>query len=217
MKFKNIDLFIFDMDGLIFETEKLYLKFLPEVMKQLGYTPDINTINQTIGMNLSSMKQLYENKYGKDFPFATLSEKVYEKLIDHNEKYGLELVPGVLDVLNYLHDKGKKCVIASSSGIDIIKKYIKKNNLEKYFCDYTAGNEITHGKPNPEIFLLAARKQNVNPNNCIVFEDSYNGIRAGVNANMHTIMIPNVQKANAEMENISSLILKNIKEILMYI
>lgn len=215
--FKNIDLFIFDMDGLVFETEKLYLKFIPEVLKEKGYIPNDDIIHNSIGMTTKNTEILYKSHFGDDFPFSYFTEKIYEKLLDYNKKNGLELCNGVLEVLEYLNKHGKKCVIASSSDAYIIKEYLKKNNLSKYFIDITAGNEVTHGKPDPEIFLLASKKQNVDPKNCIVFEDSYNGVRAAKNANMKAIMIPNVQKPTDEMKEISTLILNSIKEILMYL
>lgn len=217
MKFNNIELFIFDMDGLIFETEKIFLKIMPEVIKSLGYPVNKDIIYNSIGMTTKNIENLYKNYYGENFPYSTFSKKIHQKLLEHNKLYGLELCDGVIDVLKYLKENNKKCVIASSSDKFIINEYINRNNLSSFFIDYTAGSEVTHGKPNPEIFLLAAKKQNVDPKNCIVFEDSYNGIRAAYKANMKAIMVPNVLDPNEEMENICTLIIKNIKEILKYL
>lgn len=217
MNFKDIKLFIFDMDGLIFETEKLYAKFIPEVIAEKGYNPDDNLIHSTIGMNTKDTEILYKKFYGDDFPFDFYSSRIYEKLLDYNEKYGLELCEGVLDVLRYFKKIGKPCVLASSSDRSVVNSYLKKNNLEEYFTDITTGDEINNGKPAPDIFLLASKKQNINPKDCMVFEDSYNGIRAANSANMKAIMIPNIQAPTEEMKKLSTLILKNIKEILKYV
>lgn len=216
-KFKDIDLFIFDMDGLIFETEKLYLKFIPEVLKEKGYVPNDDLIHKSIGMTAKNTEILYKSHFGEDFPFDYFTKKIYEKLLDYNKKNGIDLCDGVLEVLEYLNKQGKICVIASSSDSYVVKAYLKRNNLTKYFSNITTGDEVIHGKPNPEIFLLSAKKQNVEPKKCMVFEDSYNGIRAATSANMKAIMVPNVQEPTDEMKRICTLILKSIKEILMYI
>lgn len=217
MKFKNIKLFIFDMDGLVFETERLYLKFLPESISELGFTANEDILQGSIGMNMKSTRALYLNHYGKDFPFETLSKLVHKKLMTYNEKNGLDLCPNVLELLSYLKERKLPCVIASSSNRDMIQTYLKRNNIEDYFVDIYSGDEVTNGKPDPEIFLLAAKKQNISPDNCMVFEDSYNGIKAAHSAKMKAIMVPNILQPNDEMKALADLILDNIYMIKDYL
>lgn len=108
------------------------------------------------------------------------------------EQYGLDEKPGVRAILLFLRSHNYKIAVASSSGKDIIKRNLQRSGLEKFFDVVTSGTEVSHGKPEPDVFLLAARRLGLNPQECYVFEDSLNGVKAGMAAGCVTVMVPDM-------------------------
>lgn len=214
---KKIDeykLYIFDMDGLIFDSENLYINYAPKILEKMGFDHVNNPIKKTIGVNSKTAQKIFSEFYGPSFDFEFYRNSIHNYLMDYNEKNGIKILDGVIDFLTYLNENNKTAVIASSSSKETIEKYTKRNGIDIYFKGYISGLEIKNGKPAPDIFLEIAKRFNVKACDCIVFEDSFNGIRAAKNADMCAIMIPNVLEPDDEMKKLSDKIYVSFKEIL---
>lgn len=193
------ELFIFDMDGLMFDTEYLFMNFLIETAARSGYciTPELYC--QTIGCNGTLLKQKMLTVLGQDYPFEEISKKTKEKIKDYTLSYGLPEKEGLHDLLNHLKKKKIPCCVASSSDSSLVKMYLKKNQLQSYFSFIIGGDQVTKTKPEPEIFLKACEYFHIAPENCCVLEDSENGILASVAANIPVICIPDLKLPRQEI------------------
>lgn len=205
----KIELCIFDMDGLIFDTEKVYIEEFPKILKEYGYILNKDKLIKTLGMNSKSCREYYENLFpGINF---TKMEDILENRLKSISKEGkLTLMKGVLELLEYLKYNNINCALASSSRKDKILQFLNDNNIMKYFKYVISGEDIINGKPNPEIFEKCMEYFNVSPENVYIFEDSYNGIRAANASKANAIMIPDILNPDEEMEKLSYKIFDNL-------
>lgn len=183
--------FIFDLDGVIVDTAKYHFLAWQRLASQLGieFTPEHN--EQLKGVSRVRSLDLIL-KLGK---IEALQEDKNKWLIQKNTEYlsyiekvdQTEILPGVLSVLNYLKEHQQNIVLGSAS--KNARPILEKTGIIHYFDVIVDGNDVTNAKPDPEVFLQGAKKMNVTPNNCIVFEDSVAGIQAANMANMISIGI----------------------------
>ncbi len=183
---------IFDMDGLLFDTERLYQRAETEIAKLMGFTPDpdfTNAISGTTG-------QTAYNVITRFYPTADPVE-FWDSIIDWVRKeleHNVPKRPGVDEILSFLQGQGVKMAVASSSDRDMIENNMHRAGLEKYFSAIVSGSEVEHSKPEPDIFFEAARRIGIPAEECYVFEDGVNGARAGIAAGCATVMIPDLMQ-----------------------
>lgn len=196
----RVDGVIFDMDGLILDTEKVSHKCFTDVTKKYGYEMDKDFYCTLIGRNLKGIRELFEQKYGKDFPFDKIYEEKIDIMMDFIDKNGVELKKGVLELLEYLAVKNYKIALATSTKRERATILLDKVGIREKFMASVCGDEVINSKPDPEIFLKAAEKLGVKPENCIVLEDSGAGIEAAYNAGMIPINVPDMKVPDEEMK-----------------
>lgn len=180
---------IFDMDGLLIDSEKLYRKASFELLNQFGKIPGEDLFKKCIGRKLAQSMAIYVEMM--DLPVSPdkmlyLMQKTMTKLIGEE----LTMMPGALDILEFYNGK---CPIALATGSTktILKAVLEKTNIEKYFDVILSSDEVKNGKPEPDIFLKAMEKLQVENDKCIIFEDAQNGVIAGRRAGAYVIAIPN--------------------------
>ena len=210
---------IFDLDGVIVDTAKYHFKAWKNIAKQLGFefTKEQNETLKGVS-RINSLNVLIELS-GK-----IVSDKEKEDLlISKNKEYlsfvaemkSDEILDGILAVLDYLDDNNISYALGSASkNAPLI---LKKIGLYDRFTAIVDGNDVVHGKPNPEVFLKAAEKLKIKPENCIVIEDAVAGIQAANNANMLSIGIgeqDNLCHADIILKNTDRLTIKLLKSIL---
>ncbi|MDO5089061.1 MAG: HAD family phosphatase [Leptotrichiaceae bacterium] len=188
--FENLDLFIFDMDGLLFDTETVYVDYGKKLAENKGYIINDSIVEKTTGMTNEATKAIYIEEFGEDFPYDELSSEIYKYIIEQGKKCQIPLMEGVEEFLEYLYDNGKKMVLATSADRLMADTLIENKGLKKYFSFIITSNDVKNGKPDPEVFLIGAEKVGVSPERTVVFEDSLNGIRAAYSAGMLPVMIP---------------------------
>lgn len=214
---KQVQAVIFDMDGVIFDSERLVIECW-QVIADKYEIPDIVEICMRVqGNNRVETAKRFREKYGNDFPYEIYKNKVTALF---RERYGngkLPLKPGVLEVLTELKRKRVPLALASSTRMDIVKLELEEAHLLPYFDAVLGGDMAPRSKPEPDIFLAAAAALGVVPENCYVLEDSYNGIRAAHRAGMHPVMIPDMQQPTEEIRGLAEVILDNLMEALEYL
>ncbi len=203
---------IFDMDGLLVDTEPLWMKAEIELFSSLGLNLTEEDCKKMQGVKIPDViKHWYQVK-----PWKNLSlEQTQQKLLETVKQMFLEhakLMPGVIQTLEFFRSKNIPMAIASSSTPELINIIVKKFQLNKYFEFTHSSINEKHGKPYPDIYLTAAQRLNVEPPNCIVFEDSINGVLAAKRAGMFVIAVPYPENFNDPQYKIADLKLKSLEQ-----
>jgi len=181
---------IFDMDGLIIDSEPLWRKSEMEVFKSIGYHFTEDMCIQTMGMRIDEVVQYWHNIFEWREPsIDEVVDKIQKKLIENVKLHGKAL-DGVDYSIKMLKDNGYQIALASSSSLKIIDVVLNKLSLHNSFDVVHSAQDEEFGKPHPAVFLTTANRLNIVPENCIVLEDSKAGMLAGLNANMKVIVIP---------------------------
>jgi len=178
---------IFDMDGVISDTQKIHAKVEKEILSRFG----INISSKEITKRYSGVKtsEFFDDILKRQPQPYNLNELMVEKwkrMTKLGEK-SIDEIDGATELIRHLHNTGFKMAVASASNQAYVKNVIRSLNLEKYFEFLVSGDMVTKGKPDPEIFLLAASKLQVNPKNCLVIEDGTSGMQAAKMGNMKCI------------------------------
>ena len=181
---------IFDMDGLIIDSEPLWRKSEMEVFHSMGYHFTEEMCIQTMGMRINEVVKYWHDQFGwKSHSIKEVIDNIQDKLIENVKNHGKAL-EGVDTAIEYLNKRNILTAIASSSSFKIIAAVTEKLKLkDKFNIIHSAENEI-EGKPHPAVFLSTSDKLGVKPEECIVLEDSKFGMQAGLHAGMKVIVIP---------------------------
>lgn len=194
MKFKGA---IFDMDGLLFDTEQVYQDTWHEIAAERGITLGEGFLEAVSGTNGSRMCQVIVDFYhvsdGTEIMLECL-KRVRQKLASY-----VPVKKGAPEILSSFQKAGIRMAVASSSSLEQIRANLHTAGMEDYFDTLVSGSEVAHGKPAPDIFLYAAERLGLKPEECFVFEDSENGIRSGHAAGCAAIMIPDLIAPSPEI------------------
>lgn len=209
----KLEAVIFDMDGVIFDSERLVLEGWKEIARKYDF-PDIEEVYyRTIGVNAVVTREIYFEHYGNDFPYDIYKK---EASAAFHEKYGegrLPMKPGIVELLTFLKEKGYKIGVASSTREAVVRQEITDAGLLPYFDNLTCGDMLKKSKPEPDIFLMACDSLKVKPENALIIEDSYNGIRAAYRAGAIPVMVPDMVAPDEEMKRLSHKICKDLSEV----
>lgn len=186
-------LMIFDMDGLIFDTERLFMECEQQIAKDYGYDMTLERYCQTLGLNGQQLKDTMLRMFGAGYPFEEISKKTRETLNAQNKNKALPMLPGIPELLAFFKEHHVPCAIASSTHERYVKEYLKNASIDNYFDTVIGGDMVKRSKPFPDIFQKALELNNVNPNDAYVLEDSENGILAANRAGIPVICIPDLK------------------------
>lgn len=185
-------LVIFDMDGLMFDTEKMGSRCHIQAAKEFGYTISEELSMSLIGGNMIRNTKLLKEALGEDCPLDKIRERSGEYREIHFQEHGLGVKPGLVELLDYLKSENIKMAIASSSGRVVIDRYLKMSGLEGRFDYIISGDMIHNSKPHPEIFLHVCEHFGLDVKEALVLEDSKNGILAAHAGNIPVICVPDL-------------------------
>ena len=195
----KVNAFIFDMDGLLFDTERLYLEHCKTSERELGLEIPDEIHFETIGRKKEDARQVYISRFGPDFPVEQFMQRTHSLVQAFIERNGIPEKPGAFELISELKRKRICIILASSSPRWVIEKCLSKSGWPPVFDYIISGEEVSSGKPAPDIFLYAAEAAGVAPKECLVLEDSNNGIRAAFAAGMKPVMIPDVKPPDPEV------------------
>ncbi len=193
---------LFDMDGLVLDSEVLYTRFWREAAAALGYTM---TVEQSLGMRSLGKKlgQPYlESLFGPGIDYTTLRCKRIELMNAYVEIYGIPPKPGIYELLDYMEEHGIAAAITSSSPMESIQKHLSAVNLLHRFQKLCSGHNIPNGKPAPDIYLLGARELGLKPEECLALEDSPTGILSAYRAGCLPVMIPDLDQPGEDTQKL---------------
>ena len=207
---------IFDMDGLMFDTETIYFQANQKTADRVGldFTKDFY-LDHVGGSERDFFQAMYDHFEDKDKVDRFMKESqadVYDLLTS-------DQVPkkeGLIDLLDYLKKEGIQMVVASSSDKWLVDKVVTINGVKDYFVDLVGGDEVDQTKPEPDIFLMALDKLGTSKAETLILEDSLNGVRAGYAAGLATIMIPDLIQPGPEAREKSLAIEENLRQVIKY-
>ena len=210
MKFNAV---VFDMDGVMFDTESVCMKAWDTVGEEMGIGKAGYMVYKTLGMTAESAIKVLQNEFGVDFDARLFKQKGREFSYKYFDEFGVPEKPFLHETFNYLKNKGYKLAVASSTSSDSVFHHLNEKNITAYFDKVICGDMIKNSKPAPDIYLKACEELGENPTNCIAIEDSKNGILSAKNADMNVIMIPDLWQGDDDTDKLLFAKLKSLGEI----
>ncbi|TKB49791.1 HAD family phosphatase [Ferrimonas sediminicola] len=208
----NYQAAIFDMDGLLLDTERLCMRIFQEACQaqQLPFHQEVYL--SIIGRNSAGIERIFRRTYGDDLDRLDLEWRTrYYGVVKHQP---IPVKSGVVALLEWLKSNDLPTAVATSTAREVALRKLALAGLDRYFDQLAAGCEVSQGKPHPEIYLLAARRLNVDPATCLAFEDSNNGVRSAVAANMITYQIPDLVDPCEEVRAFGHKVLPSLVQVL---
>lgn len=200
-EFPEAEAFIFDMDGLLFDTEQLFMEQLAIVMKEQGYILTREVYCKSLGLAGEQLKELMIAAYGERYPFEECGAESRRRVSMVADTVGLRIKPQITELLNWLKAHHIRCAVASSTESEHVEEYLKKSGIRSYFSTVIGGDMVERSKPNPEIFLLACEKLGVAPDASVVLEDSENGIYAAHRAGTAVVCVPDLKEPDKSVQS----------------
>lgn len=203
---------IFDMDGLMFDTQRIYDEEWPRTALKFGQKPSAELVAAIRGTNGVIMEGVVRKYYPDIDPQKYI--KVTLDSVNEIEKTFVPKKPGLDAILQFLRDSGVKLAVASSSLSDMVLHNLDLTDTRKYFDAVITGDLVSKTKPDPEIFLTAAGGLGLPPQDCYVLEDSFSGVRAGHAAGCRTIMVPDQVQPTDEIRALASGVYESLDAVM---
>lgn len=184
--------FIFDMDGLMFDTERVFIGAWDYAGEKMGLGKAGFMVMRTLGMNTESCNQAWRDEFGPDVDINALWTHSRDYLEDYYSKNSVSVKPGLYELLAYLKGQGYRLAVASSTKKAKVERNLADANVRQYFDAVIAGDMVERSKPEPDIYLKAAETLGVDPVDCTALEDSRNGLLSAHAAGMRAVMVPDL-------------------------
>jgi HAD superfamily hydrolase (TIGR01509 family) len=184
---------IFDMDGLMLDTERIYQRIWQTAGRELGYELSAELMLATTGRTFLDGYRLVQEACGPDFPLSAFQALWPVRWHDDVAQNGIPQKPGLVELLDWVDEMGLVKAVATSTTRDEAHFTLRAGGVADRFTTVVTGDEIVHGKPAPDIYLLTAERLGIEPACCVAFEDSEAGVLAAAAAGMYTIMVPDTQ------------------------
>lgn len=195
----GIKALVFDMDGLLLDSERVVRKSWYLAGEKLGYPKIGDHIYHTLGFNVVRRSEYFRKAYGQEFPVERFNQMTREIFYELKREEGVPKKPGVDELLKYAKESGYLLGVATSSRREYSSELLKENKIWDYFNAFVFGDMVSHAKPDPEIYLKACEKLGVSPEEAVALEDSPNGIRSAYAAGMQPIVVPDLVNPDEEI------------------
>ncbi|MBE9198745.1 HAD family phosphatase [Nodularia sp. LEGE 06071] len=204
---------IFDMDGLLFDTECIARWAWKQALKDHGYIMSDDLYMEFVGRDLTWREKLLKKIYGDELPFESVTVQRIEIGDERELREGLPMKPGVLDLLHRLSDLGVMIGLATGTARTRAIRRLTNAGINQYFTTIVTSEDVAEGKPAPDIFLEVSRRMNIDPVQCVVFEDSFVGVEAAFQAGMCPIMVPDIEQPSLEIRGLAYRVLDSLEQV----
>ncbi|MBE5942980.1 MAG: HAD family phosphatase [Lachnospiraceae bacterium] len=206
---------IFDMDGVIFDSEKLYRKHWMITAEEYGIPQEVmrELCNLIAGATKERNEKLMKSRFGEDFDYMAFREKTMTRMDQDILENGVELKPYVVELLEYLKKNQYRIGLATSTQKERAQRNLLNAGVLEYFDEIVYGGMVANGKPAPDIYLMACEKLGVLPEDAIGIEDSINGVKSSFAAGLQTIMVIDLIEPTKEIDPMTHHIFTSLKEV----
>lgn len=190
---------IFDMDGVLIDTEKHYNAAWCQAATEAGFPFNREHALLLRSCEAKEGEKLMQGIFGPSFDYYAIRERRRELVRERLAQYGLEKKPGVEETLRFLRAKGIKTAVATATALDITKSHLTTIGVCDLFDSIVSAKNVAHGKPEPDVYLYACEQIGERPQDCMAVEDSPNGIMAAYRAGLRTVMVPDLTQPDEEL------------------
>jgi len=208
---------IFDMDGLLLDTEPLAARAWNEAAAALGVEFDEALALAMVGRNFLDCAAMVRARYDASYPADALLDRwhaTYDRIVARD---GVSVKPGAIELVAWLERNAIPCAVATSTRRERARTKLVDAGLLSRFCDVVGGDEVARGKPEPDIYVEAARRLDVRTDECVALEDSVPGVRAALAARMTAIMVPDLHGPTGDLIARDLLVLASLYEVLEHL
>lgn len=214
---KNYKAVVFDMDGVIFDSERAFRECWVEFSKKYNIERIDEVYLRCTGVTTEGIRKILTDEYGEDFPFDAYIKDTYDLFHEKYDGGRLPMKKGVFELLSYLRQSEKKIALASSTATDMVINELRDAGVLRFFDKIVGGDMVKKSKPEPDIFLRACEELGVSPCDTYAVEDSFNGIRSAFSGGLRPIMVPDLLPADEEMEQKTEIILSDLIAVRDYL
>ncbi|MDE6052250.1 MAG: HAD family phosphatase [Lachnospiraceae bacterium] len=200
MRENKIKAVIFDMDGVLIDTEKHYNAAWCEAARMAGFDGfkrEHALMLRSCDARLAS--EMMKDIFGAGFDYYAIREARRRLVAERLEKYGLEKKPGIDEILSFLHENSIKAAVATATPIELTLQHLEKIGVQDQFDKIVSAKQVAQGKPAPDVYLYACEQIGEKPSDCIAVEDSPNGIRSAYAAGCKPVMVPDLTQPDEEV------------------
>ncbi|MCG1013263.1 HAD family phosphatase [Tepidanaerobacter sp. GT38] len=197
---EKLSMVIFDMDGLMFDTERLDIWAWQKAGKDFGYDINHSISSNVIGSDFRDTKSFFMQYFGSSFPYDEIYQRKQEYMEQYLKNNGIPVKEGLYELIEFLENKSIMKAVATSTVRKKAEKRLSMGGIKDKFDAIVCGDDVEKGKPEPDIFLKAAKLLSCKPDHCIVLEDSDRGLIAASRAGMRPICIPDIKQPSKEVE-----------------
>lgn len=209
---RRVEGVLFDMDGVLFDTEAVYLAALLEAAEAVGSSMTLAFGHSMIGVPGPDCDVMIRVHFGPDFPMADY-DRAYDAAVIRRLEAGIPLKAGVVELLDYMERSGLPVAIATSSGRPTVERYLAQAALAHRFPIAVCRHDVTNCKPHPEVFATAAARIGLAPSACLALEDSYHGVRAAHAAGAMTMMVPDLLAPDESIRALCVAVARDLHEV----
>ena len=192
----------FDMDGIMFDTERLAVKAWAFAWSQFGVDMPAGLAEKTVGLNIENTRRVFLQQFGSNYDFYAVRKLRVDYVTEYIEGNGMPIKTGLFELLDYLKTNRYKITVATTTDSERVRYYFGKSGINEYFDDIVCGDMVKRGKPEPDIYLKACEILRLAPAECLALEDSPSGILAAHKAGMKVVMIPDLIHPDDEIRKL---------------
>ncbi len=188
---------IFDMDGLLFNTEPIYFECYKKAAAMDGLDFPFELYESCVGISREEASRFMSQHYGPNVDVERMHQRTYALFEEYMAAEGeIDFRPGAKEAVEFFYNRGLKVALASSNITRWVMFLLKKKGIERYFSSVTTSDDVSRPKPDPEVYLKTVQKLGVDVSECLVFEDSVAGATAAISAQMRTCVVPQLKQPN---------------------
>ena len=204
---------ISDMDGVMLDTEKLYVRFWCEAARFYGYP-----MQKEHALGIRSMARPFaieklQGWFGRNFDYDAVRNKRKELMNAYVTEHGVEAKRGAKELLVWLKANGYRTALATATPVERASSYMSQVGLLPYFDKMISARMVAHGKPEPDVYLYAAAQLGVSPEECVALEDSQNGVRSAAAAGCKTVLVPDLDNPEEELRPLLYAVAKDLTQV----